>query len=80
MLFGSNNVFIPLCKLSDSLEKGMSIYSFWTKPIPCSPEIVPPNFTQRLNISLIPFLIIVFHSFSERLPFNILTCKLPSPA
>ena len=42
------------CINSNSTDlKGISIYCFCTKPIPCSPEIVPPRDTVSSKISLI---------------------------
>src|SRR5579885_3433524 len=70
---GSKTDLICFCRLRDFSEKAMSIYSFCTQPIPCSPESVPPNLTQSANISRIPVGRVFFHTSSFISPLIIFT-------
>src|SRR6185312_1234764 len=68
---GSKTDFICFCRLRDFSVKAMFIYSFCIQPMPCSPEILPPNLTQSANISRMPEGRVFFHCSSGMSPLII---------
>src|SRR5215467_1569948 len=76
---GSNTSRSAHIVASESGEKMRSMYRTLSRPIPCSPVIVPPAATHTLMISCIASCTRATSSASAAL-YVMLGCRLPSPA